>query len=141
MPALENSKHETFAQALFAGKSQRVAYREAYPTSENWLDKTVDSKACNLAKDGKVLARLQELKDASASPLILDRQGRMVILTEMATNEQLAPKARIQAIDILNKMNSDYLERRQIEAVVNTPIEDAAARIKALISEVKSDGS
>jgi hypothetical protein len=51
------------------------------------------------------------------------------------------PKARLQAIDLLNKMTGEYIEKRQIEAVVNTPIEDAAARIKALISEVKTDGS
>ena len=141
MPALKNPKHETFVQALFAGKSQRVAYREAFPNAANYKDNTVDARACELAKDSKIVVRLQELQDAAASPLILDRQGRMLILTEIAMNEQLFPKPRMQAIDILNKMTGEYIEKRQIEAIVNTPIEDAANRIKELIAEVKSDGS
>ena len=141
MPALENSKHEAFVQALYAGKSQRAAYREAFPNADKWKDKTVDNRAYELAKTGEIMGRLKELKDAAASPLILDRQGRMMILTEIAMNEQLFPKPRMQAIDLLNRMTGEYIERKQIEAVVNTPIEDAANRIKELIAEVKSDGS
>ena len=141
MPALENSKHEAFVQALYAGKSQRAAYREAFPNADKWKDKTVDNRAYELAKTGEIMGRLKELKDAAASPLILDRQGRMLILTEIAMNEQLFPKPRMQAIDLLNRMTGEYIERKQIEAVVNTPIEDAANRIKELIAEVKSDGS
>lgn len=141
MPALENSKHEAFVQALYAGKSQRAAYREAFPNADKWKDKTVDNRAYELAKTGEIMGRLKELKDASASPLILDRQGRMLILTGIAMNEQLFPKPRMQAIDILNKMTGEYIEKRQIEAIVNTPIEDAANRIKELIAEVKTDGS
>lgn len=137
MAELKNQRREKFVQAILAGKSQCDAYREAFPNSANWKDATVYNNAYKLAKTDEILTRLQELRDASASPLILDRQGRMIILTELATNEQLAPKARMQAIDILNKMNADYLERRQVEAIVSTPIEDAASRIKALIAEVK----
>lgn len=137
MSALKNTRHEIFAQALFAGKSQRDAYREAFPASEKWKESTLDGNASRLANDSKVLARLQELKDASASPLILDRQGRMIILTEIAMDETLFPKPRMQAIDLLNKMTGEYVEKKQIEAVVNTPIEDASERIKALIDEVR----
>ena len=141
MPMLENSRHEAFAKAIVSGKSQRAAYREVYPSAEHWKDSTVDVNASKLANDTKVSLRIDELKAASATSVILDRQGRMLILTDMANNEQLMPKARLQAIDLLNKMTGEYIEKRQIEAVVNTPIEDAAARIKALISEVKTDGS
>lgn len=54
-------KQEKYAQGLWAGLSQREAYRQAFPTSKNWKDETVDSKACILAKDEKVMARLAEL--------------------------------------------------------------------------------
>ena len=50
-------------QELINGKSQRVAYREAYPSSRKWKDKNVDSRASNLLKNDKVLARYLELKD------------------------------------------------------------------------------
>ena len=49
MPALENAKHEAFVQGLFAGKSQRVAYRDAFPNAAKWTDKTVDNVAWKLA--------------------------------------------------------------------------------------------
>ena len=56
-------KQEKYVQELINGKSQRVAYREAYPSSRKWKDKNVDSRASNLLKKDKVLARYLELKD------------------------------------------------------------------------------
>lgn len=56
-------KQEKYVQELINGKSQRVAYREAYPSSRKWKDKNVDSRASNLLKNDKVLARYLELKD------------------------------------------------------------------------------
>lgn len=56
-------KQEKYVQELINGKSQRVAYREAYPSSRKWKDKNVDSRASNLLKNDKVLARYLELKE------------------------------------------------------------------------------
>ncbi len=53
-------KQEKYAQGLFAGLSQREAYKQAYNTS-NWTDKSIDEKACTLAKDAKVMSRIAEL--------------------------------------------------------------------------------
>ena len=131
MAALKNSRHEQFAQNLFAGMSQRAAYRDAFPSAEKWTDKTVDNRACELANDGEIMGRVSELHDAAASPLILDRQSRMIILTEIATNEELFPKARMQAIDILNKMDGDYTKK--IEVVGN--LGETAAKVAAILDE------
>ncbi len=54
-------KQEAFVQELVKDKSQREAYRISYPRSQHWKDETVDSKACNLLKKGKVKARYEEL--------------------------------------------------------------------------------
>ena len=56
-------KQEKFVQGLFAGLSQREAYREAYPSSVNWTDNTVDVKACQAAATDKIKLRLKELQD------------------------------------------------------------------------------
>lgn len=56
-------KQEKYVQELINGKSQRVAYREAYPSSRKWKDKNVDSRASNLLKNDKVLTRYLELKE------------------------------------------------------------------------------
>lgn len=53
-------KQEKYVQGLFAGLSQREAYKQAYDCS-NWTDNAIDAKACELAKNVKVMLRLQEL--------------------------------------------------------------------------------
>jgi hypothetical protein len=52
-------KEEKFVQGLFAGMSQRDAYKGAYNTA-NMKDVTIDARACELAKKGKVTVRLEE---------------------------------------------------------------------------------
>jgi len=55
-------KQEKFVQGLFAGLSQREAYKEAYDTSR-MTDKSVDEKACVLAGNVKVKSRKAELTE------------------------------------------------------------------------------
>lgn len=57
------AKQEKFAQELAKGKSQRVAYRAAYPNSRKWKDSVVDSRASTMFnKNDKVMARYNELR-------------------------------------------------------------------------------
>ncbi|HBC94826.1 MAG TPA: hypothetical protein DCZ10_18490 [Pelotomaculum sp.] len=55
-------KQEKFVQGLFAGLSQRDAYKEAFNTT-NMKEKTIDEKACLLAGRDKIRARLEELQN------------------------------------------------------------------------------
>jgi len=56
------TKQERYVQGLFAGLSQREAYKKAYDC-ENMSDKTIDEAACRAAADSKIIARLSELED------------------------------------------------------------------------------
>lgn len=53
-------KQELFVQGIISGLSQRQAYRKAYK-AEKMSDETVDSKASELLKNGKVTVRYREL--------------------------------------------------------------------------------
>jgi phage terminase small subunit len=55
-------KQEKYAQGLFAGLTQREAYKQAY-NCENMTDKSIDEVACVLAADLKVISRIKELED------------------------------------------------------------------------------
>ena len=55
-------KQEKFVQGLFAGLSQREAYKQAYNCGK-MTDKTIDEAACKLAKDPKIITRLEELQN------------------------------------------------------------------------------
>ena len=56
------TKQERFVQELIKGKSQREAYKIAYPASKKWKDESIDSKASNLFKNVKVRTRYEDLK-------------------------------------------------------------------------------
>ena len=133
MAAIQDAKKEKFAQLLSEGLSQRQAYLQAYPSSKKWKPETVDNKACLLAHENEILERCEELKNISASDAILSRQGRMKILTEIATDKAQLPKPRMQAIDILNKMDGEYVKK--IEAVVTTDVSEVAAKVGAILDE------
>lgn len=65
---LSNARHERFAQLVAAGKTQTEAYREAYPRSLAWKDKTVWENGSRLA--AKVAGRIAELQRAAASAAV-----------------------------------------------------------------------
>jgi len=56
-------KQDKYATLLFAGESQRSAYKLAGYSWENMKEETIDSRACELAKNSKVVARLAELQE------------------------------------------------------------------------------
>ena len=76
-------KQEKFVLNLFSGMSQRESYIKA-----GYSDKTalasIDSKACELAKTGKIQGRLSELQAKAESEAILTKQEGLKILTEVA---------------------------------------------------------
>lgn len=111
MAVLDNARHETFAQELAKGVSQRKAYRAAYPNSENWKDSTVDAKACNLAKKDKIMARFQELKEEAAAGAVMTRKEKRELLATMARDETLPAADRQRAIDLDNKMENEYTSK------------------------------
>jgi hypothetical protein len=133
MPMLREPKRERFVQNIIAGMSQRQAYLDAYPNSHKYKEATVDNKACLLLQDADVAARYKELQEASADAAIMQRKERMIVLSEFARDEQAWPKTRMQAIDILNKMDGDYVKR--IEANVTGDVSEIAAKVGAILDE------
>jgi phage terminase small subunit len=55
-------QRERFAQEITSGKSQSESYRIAYPKSTKWKPEIVQQKASRLMADGKVQARVEELR-------------------------------------------------------------------------------
>lgn len=93
-------KQEKFAQGLFAGLSQREAYKQAYD-AKNMTDKSVDEKACELANSVKVAERLNELTEEL-------KQRNMITVEKV-----LAELSHIAFDDI-----SNYLDFRTEKTVV-----------------------
>lgn len=79
-------KQERFVQELIKGKSQREAYRIAYPGSAKWKESSVDCKASILFSNGKVKERYDELFKEAQKEAILDavEMRKKLIQNEMA---------------------------------------------------------
>lgn len=82
-------KQERFVQELIKGKSQREAYRIAYPSSRKWKDGNVDSKASALFKNGKVRARFNEIKGK-----VIKRVEKKAIITAEEIIKEIASIAK-----------------------------------------------
>lgn len=66
------TKQERFVQELVKGKSQREAYRIAYPKSREWKDSAVDSQASRVFNNHMVSARYEELKKKTEEKVTYD---------------------------------------------------------------------
>lgn len=77
-------KQETFVQRLFAGDSQREAYKAAYGNI-NMKDEVIDVRACELAKNSKVKVRLEELQKEAANAVIWDKARSLRELAEIVS--------------------------------------------------------
>lgn len=133
MKPLANARHEAFVQYIIGGMTQRQAYLTAFPQSKRCKPETIDSKASNLFKDDKVRARYDELCAASASDAVMTRQERMELLSEFARSDGNFAKTRMQAIDLLNKMDGEYVKR--IEATVTGDVSEIATKVGAILDE------
>lgn len=76
-------QQEAFAQAVAGGKTQSDAYREAYPKSLKWPDKTLWSKASELMANGMVLDRVQGLRRPAVERAELSVDAHIAKLAEI----------------------------------------------------------
>ena len=113
------AKQELFVQKIIEGMSQADAYRSAYNT-KRMTDKTIWENASRLMADSKVTARLTELRNELAKPSIMSAQERLEWLTERIADDDVDINAKLKAIDIMNKMQGEYVQK--VEAAVTNAV-------------------
>lgn len=130
-------KREKFAQGIYKGLSQRKAYREAYPSSRKWKDRTVDTKASELAKNGEVMARIAELRKKEEKAIIdkkvwdFDTAAKSLGWIVYESQRDIKAKgirganskAFIDAVKELNDMYGYGVERKSRVDLNNTRVE------------------
>ena len=132
-------KQEKFVRNLVKGMSQREAYKNSY-NAENMKDESIDCEACKLFNDPKINQRYQELIDKAANAVIMTAQERLEYLTgivygteqecvktivngeERETEVPADLNTRMKAIDIMNKMQGEYVTK--VEGNVSIKLED-----------------
>ena len=96
---------EKYVQELIKSKSQRVAYKIAYPKCRA-SNKVVDNKASDLFKKGEVRVRFDELRNK-----VIKRAEYKTIITAEEIMQGIA--------DIAKDDISNYLEYKTIKTVVD----------------------
>lgn len=97
-------REEKFAQGVADGLSQAEAYRQAYPSAAKWKDATVWSKASVLMRNGKVQARVEEIRAELAKQALWSRMDSVATLKPIATGAE-KDSDRIAAVKVLNEMH------------------------------------
>ena len=113
------AKQELFVQKIAEGMNQADAYRSAYDT-KRMSDNAIYREASLLLDNPKVTQRLKELRDQLANESIMSAQKRMEWLTSIVNATGESTGDRLKAIDILNKMSGEYVQK--VQADVDTDV-------------------
>ena len=115
-------KQDKFAQSIaLDDMNQSDAYRSAYNT-QGMSDKTINEKASLLASQDKIRARVKELREQVISPKIMSAQKRLEWLTDLINSDDEGTNEKLKAIDIMNKMQGEYVQKIAAEVQTETTI-------------------
>lgn len=109
-------KQRLYAQARAAGMNQPDAYAAA-GYGKGSKRKTHIENACRLEKVpglAEHIARLQDIAASGALDAIEERRAALVELYQSSNND----RTRLKALDMLNRMSGDYVDRKEINANV-----------------------
>ena len=112
------AKQEQFVQNIIEGMSQADAYRNAY-NAKRMSDNAIYREASLLMSNPKVAQRLSEITERIDTPKVMTAQKRLEWLTEVI-NGQEDINAKLKAVDIMNKMQGEYVQK--IEADVKSEV-------------------
>lgn len=118
------AKQEVFVQKIIEGMSQADAYRSAY-SCKNMSDNSIYVNASKLVADTKVAQRIRELREQLTKPSIKTAQERLEWLSQLIDNAEEGTNEKLKAIDIMNKMQGEYVQKVEAEVknAVNISIE------------------
>ncbi len=103
-------KQENFAIAYVSnGGNATQAYKECYDVGSTATNNSIWVAAHKVLHNDKVSIRIDELRKQRFSKKILSIEERKIILSELGIEGDK------NAIDLLNKMEGIYIEKKQLE--------------------------
>lgn len=117
MGRLKYPRMEAFCENIAQGMDAKQAYLSAYPGCS---EKSGASKASRMQERADVQDRIRELAKAVNAPKVMTRIERQEKLTEIANGDSTTDA--IRAIDLLNKMDGEYVTRQEIDLTGALPV-------------------
>lgn len=119
-------KQEAFAQAVAAGATLSDAYRTAY-SADSMKPATINVKASELMSNGKVSARVGQLRKELENRALWSREESVRVLAEIAGGIESKPAEKVAAVKELNSMHG-------FNAPVKTEVEHSFPRVINVIA-------
>ena len=111
-------KQKAFCRNIVSGMTNKEAYQAAYNCdSDNaaWIESTKLLKREDIAEEIKTLRKAIELK--AQTDALTERERKRSILWGFITNPAVDDNNKLRAMDLLNKMDAEYIN-------INHNIED-----------------
>ena len=110
-----NARQKSFCEFYVAsGNATESAIKAGY--SEKYTNKNVSKIRQNTA----VQEYIKELQEKAKTNRIMTAVERREFLTEVIKNGNEKVQDRLKALDILNKMDGEYIEKMQLSGQVDT---------------------
>lgn len=107
-------------------KNASDAYRKAYNCAA-WKPATVNRRAFDMMEDGKILARIKELRDAAAAPVKLDLTSHLQRLDDLSHKAEEAEQYSAAISAEISRGKAAGLYTEKIEANVRSRVVDFGA--------------
>ena len=102
------ARQRAFVEA-YNGNATQAAIAAGYSA------RTADKIGPRLVGKSSIASAIRARENARRNALIMNREERMIALTAIARNIEEATRDRIKAVEVLNKMTGEYLERVEIK--------------------------
>lgn len=110
-------KMEKFCQCIVSGMSGKDAYITSYENNSN--ANTAYKEAMKLLDRNDIQARIKELRKPlelqAKTQALTEREKIKNKLWEIINNSDTNDSDRLRAMDILNKMNAEYINIQRVE--------------------------
>lgn len=117
-------KQEKFCINVASGMTLCDAYKNSYD-AENMQDNTIYNKASDLSKKGEIRERIEQLRKEARTDTIMTAIQRKQFLTDMIMKDTEANRTdKLKALDILNKMDGEYVEKIKAEVDITNMVVD-----------------
>ena len=105
------AKQEQFVNNIIKGMSQADAYRSDYDTTK-MSDNAIYREASLLMSNPKITQRFAELSSRAEKGKVMSAQDRLEWLSKVINGDDDI-NAKLKAIDIMNKMEGEYIQKVQ----------------------------
>jgi len=115
-------QQERFCVNIVSGMNQTAAYKDAYDAEKMKIE-TIYVEASRLMDDPKITLRIEELRKEARNDKIIDTMQRKEMLTQWFFDDTKKEDSRLKALDMLNKMDGEYIEKVNLSGDEDKPFE------------------